>query len=51
MQYDLVGTSAVYDVTASKFSVYLKWRDDRPLTVADAERFGWYINWVGYDTP
>ncbi|GAB2488833.1 hypothetical protein GCM10027187_65060 [Streptosporangium sandarakinum] len=51
MQYDLVGTSAVYDVTATKFSVYLKWRDDRPLSVADAQRFGWYINWIGYDTP
>ncbi|MCG5217024.1 hypothetical protein [Streptosporangium sp. KLBMP 9127] len=51
MQYDLVGTSAVYDITANKFSVYLKWRDDRDLTPAMAQQFGWYINWIGYDTP
>ncbi|WP_214413867.1 hypothetical protein [Sphaerisporangium fuscum] len=51
MQYDLVGTSAVYDITANKFSVYLKWRDDRELTPAMAQQFGWYINWIGYDTP
>ncbi|MCC5578204.1 hypothetical protein IMZ11_21495 [Microtetraspora sp. AC03309] len=38
MQYDLVGSSAIYDVTACKFSVYLKWRDGIPLTVADAQR-------------
>ncbi|MDH2426923.1 hypothetical protein [Sphaerisporangium sp. TRM90804] len=51
MQYDLVGTSAVYDITAHKFSVYLKWRDDRELTPAMAQQFGWYINWIGYDAP
>ncbi|MFD8532752.1 hypothetical protein ACFV0L_35615 [Streptosporangium canum] len=28
MQHDLVGTGAIYAVTAIQFSVYLKWRDD-----------------------
>ncbi|MER7209442.1 hypothetical protein [Streptosporangium sp. NPDC000239] len=50
-QWSLVGPSAVYDATASKFRVYVQWKDSRPLTPAIAQQYGWYINWIGYDNP
>ncbi|MFF5213083.1 hypothetical protein [Streptosporangium sp. NPDC000396] len=50
MHHDL-RISGVYNVTATSFSVYLICRDDMPLTLAEAERNGWHINWVGYETP
>ncbi|WP_345681402.1 hypothetical protein, partial [Streptosporangium roseum] len=50
MHHDL-SISGVYNVTATSFSVYLICRDDMPLSLAEAERNGWHINWVGYETP
>ncbi|MDP9868752.1 MULTISPECIES: hypothetical protein [Streptosporangium] len=40
----------IYNATATGFSVHLKWRDNVFPTLADAERLGWHINWVGYET-
>jgi hypothetical protein len=50
-QWNLVGTSAVYDTSAAKFRVYLQWRDAGPLSPATAQQYGWYVNWIGYDNP
>ncbi|MFI6920131.1 hypothetical protein ACIBIZ_09260 [Nonomuraea spiralis] len=50
-QWNLVGPSAVYDPTATKFRVYLQWRDASPLSPAAAQQYGWFIQWIGYDNP
>ncbi|MER7129926.1 hypothetical protein [Streptosporangium saharense] len=50
-QWALVGPSAVYNVTATKFRVYVQWKDGSALTPATAQQYGWYINWIGYDNP
>ncbi|MCK2220512.1 hypothetical protein MF672_042935 [Actinomadura sp. ATCC 31491] len=50
-QWGLVGPSAVYDATGTKFRVYVQWKDGRPLAPAHAQQYGWYINWIGYDNP
>ncbi|MFG1961541.1 hypothetical protein [Nonomuraea sp. NPDC049028] len=52
-QFELTGTSTVYRPTATGFRVYIRWseRDIPPLTVADAETYGWYVNWIGVDNP
>lgn len=50
-QYGVVGTSSIYSPTASGFRIYLQWRDGTPLTPGDARRLGWYVNWIGVDTP
>ncbi|GAA3427621.1 hypothetical protein GCM10018953_48040 [Streptosporangium nondiastaticum] len=47
--YD-ISTSVIFYPSATGFTVYLRWRDNQPLTVADAERMGWHLNWVGYET-
>ncbi|MDF5754282.1 hypothetical protein [Spongiactinospora sp. TRM90649] len=50
-QWNLVGPSAVYSATATRFRVYVQWKDGSALTPATAQSYGWFINWVGYDNP
>ncbi|MCF6467012.1 hypothetical protein FAF44_01110 [Nonomuraea sp. MG754425] len=50
-QWNLVGPSAVYEVTTTKFRVYVQWKDGSALSPARAQEYGWYINWIGYDNP
>ncbi|MBT2226006.1 hypothetical protein [Nonomuraea sp. NEAU-A123] len=51
--FELTGTSTVYRPTATGFRVYIRWSESTlpPLTVADAETNGWYVNWIGVDNP
>ncbi|MEU6721927.1 hypothetical protein ABZ897_61730 [Nonomuraea sp. NPDC046802] len=49
--WNLVGPSAVYTPTATKFRVYVQWKDGSALTPATAQQYGWYITWIGYDNP
>ncbi|CAL9470031.1 hypothetical protein [Streptomyces sp. enrichment culture] len=51
-----VGGSSVYDPGAQSFRVYLRWVDDgkrngKQLTPETAEQYGYFINWIGVDTP
>ncbi|MEV8635859.1 hypothetical protein AB0395_29805 [Streptosporangium sp. NPDC051023] len=50
-QWSLVGPSAVYEITATKFRVYVQWRDATPISPATAQQYGWFIQWIGYDNP
>ncbi|GAA3117838.1 hypothetical protein [Streptosporangium carneum] len=50
-QWNLVGPSAVYNITPTRFRVYVQWRDGSPLTPATAQQYGWFIQWIGYDNP
>ncbi|GAA2853728.1 hypothetical protein GCM10010517_11590 [Streptosporangium fragile] len=49
--FELTGTSTVYRPTATGFRVYIRWSNGIPLTVEDAQNFGWYVNWIGIDNP
>lgn len=51
-----VGAGSVYSPTATGFRIYLRWVDDakrggKQLTPEEAERLGFYINWIGVDEP
>jgi hypothetical protein len=43
------GATSVYIPTATGFRVYIKWSDGSPLTPAQANGNGWYINWIGME--
>ncbi|MFI7440910.1 hypothetical protein [Nonomuraea indica] len=49
--FELTGTSTVYQPTATGFRVYIRWSNGQPLTVEDAQTYGWYVNWIGVDQP
>ncbi len=50
-----VGATSVYPIpsstvpTATGFRIYIRWVDNSPLTPAQANGFGWHINWIGYE--
>ncbi|MCB9741707.1 MAG: hypothetical protein H6741_02265 [Alphaproteobacteria bacterium] len=44
--WETVGASAVYEADATGFTVYVAFIDGRPLTPADAQRWGWCIHWM-----
>jgi hypothetical protein len=46
----LTGTAAIYSPTSTGFRMYLRWIDSQTLRVTDAQRFGWYVNWIGVET-
>ncbi|WP_157254854.1 hypothetical protein [Nonomuraea typhae] len=50
--YDPDIISGVQNPSATHFTVFLRWHTGVPTTwtVADAERCGWYINWIGCET-
>lgn len=50
-QWALTGTSAIYSPTATGFRIYIRWSDGRAMSVADAQTYGWHVNWVGVDNP
>jgi hypothetical protein len=50
-QWALTGTGAIYFPTATGFRIYVRWSDGHALTPADAQAFGWYVNWIGVDNP
>jgi hypothetical protein len=41
------GATSIYFPTATGFRVYVRWVDGSALTPAQANSFGWHINWVG----
>jgi hypothetical protein len=41
------GATSIYMPTATGFRVYVRWADGSPLTPAQANGFGWHINWMG----
>ncbi len=50
------GASSIYPIppvtttpTATGFRIYIRWVDNSPLTPAQANAFGWHINWIGYE--
>ena len=43
------GATSIYSPTATGFRVYIKWSDSSPLTPAQANTNGWYINWIGIE--
>lgn len=50
-QWTLTGTSAIYSPTPTGFRIYVRWSDGHAMTPADAQTWGWYVNWVGVDNP
>lgn len=44
-------THAVYQPTETGFRLYIRWSNGEPLTVEDAQTYGWYVNWIGVDNP
>ncbi|MFC5834751.1 isopeptide-forming domain-containing fimbrial protein [Nonomuraea insulae] len=47
-QYILGGVTGIYSATPTGFRIHVYRTDDRPLTPADAESYGWYVNWIGH---
>ena len=43
------GATSIYFPTATGFRVYVKWSDSSPLTVEQANTYGWHINWIGIE--
>ncbi|MEU1879806.1 hypothetical protein ABZ470_21045 [Streptosporangium sp. NPDC020072] len=50
-QWLLSGATGIYDATPTGFRVYVRWTDGGPLSPADAERYGWYVTWIGNEGP
>jgi len=44
-----IGATSIYFPTATKFRVYVRWVNNAPLTPAQANNFGWHINWMGME--
>ena len=44
------GATSIYSATATGFRVYVRWANGNPLTPAQANSLGWYINWIGMET-
>ncbi|MBB2913111.1 hypothetical protein FHS43_004409 [Streptosporangium becharense] len=49
--FELTGTSAVYNPTATGFRVYIRWSNGAHIIPDDAVTNGWYVNWIGVDNP
>jgi len=41
------GGTSVYTPSPTGFRIYIKWSDANPLTPANAQGMGWYIQWIG----
>jgi hypothetical protein len=41
------GGSSVYTPSPTGFRIYVRWSNDNPLTPANAQGMGWYIQWIG----
>ncbi len=48
--WNTIGATSIYQATATGFRVYVQWVDHSPLTPAQANSLGWYINWFGMET-
>lgn len=44
------GGTSIYTATATGFRIYIRWSDGSPLTPAQANGNGWYINWIGIES-
>ena len=47
--WSTTGATSIYFATATGFRVYVRWVDYSPLTPAQANSLGWYINWIGME--
>jgi len=47
--WNIVGATSVYLATPKGFRVYVRWADEKPLTIVKASQSGWYIQWVGIE--
>lgn len=47
--WSLVGGSAVYNVTANNFSVFIQWSQGGPLTTSQAVKYGWFLNYAVFN--
>ncbi|MFI9561646.1 hypothetical protein [Nonomuraea endophytica] len=50
-QWSLVGANAIYDNTATRFRVYMRWHDATAISPVTAQQYGWCTNRIGYDSP
>ncbi|MCI5208784.1 MAG: hypothetical protein D3910_08325 [Candidatus Electrothrix sp. ATG2] len=46
-----VGTTSIFEASATKFRIYIKWADGSPLTPETANTLKWHINWIGIEVP
>ena len=46
-----IGVTAIYNPSATKFRVYIRWADGSPLTPETANELQWHINWIGTEIP
>jgi hypothetical protein len=44
------GSSSVYNPSSTGFRVYIRWSDNSPLFVSEAESLGWHIQWIATET-
>jgi len=44
-----VGASSVYNASPTGFTIYVRWADGGNLLIADAQRDGWHIQWIGIE--
>ena len=49
--WNLVGTGAIYSPTITGFRVYVQWHDNQDLAPPHAQRFKFYVNWIGFENP
>lgn len=40
------GATSIYNPTPTGFRVYVRWADASALTPAQANSYGWHINWL-----
>lgn len=47
--WETVGATSVYEPSATRFRVYVRFADGKPLTPAAANGFGWHVVWIGME--
>jgi hypothetical protein len=43
------GGSSIYNATANKFRIYIRWADGKPMTKDDAYAHQWFVSWIGIE--
>ncbi len=47
--WEIVGSTAIYNPSATSFHVYIKWVNNAPLDATYANYHEWHINWIGIE--
>jgi hypothetical protein len=48
--WDTTGGSSIYKPTPTGFQIYIRWRENKPMTPVQIGGFAWHVNWIGVET-